>query len=124
VTGNTAIIEIKTPQELLTGRKYRDSIYAPSVALSGSLNQVLDQKDKLQKNIASIKEASRIYDIETYAVHCVLIIGKMPDDLDKQKSIEFFRRNSRDVEIITFDELLEKLKLLHCLLSTNEIEGI
>jgi len=47
-----------------------------------------------------------------------------PDDLEKQKSFEIFRRNSRDVEIITFDELLEKLKLLHTLLSTNEVEEI
>ncbi len=47
-----------------------------------------------------------------------------PDDLEKHKSFEIFRRNSRDVEIITFDELLEKLKLLHTLLSTNEIEEI
>ncbi|MBV1910521.1 MAG: DUF4263 domain-containing protein [Kangiellaceae bacterium] len=124
MTNNTAIIEIKTPQELLTGKEYRGSVYSPSVALSGSLNQVLDQKYKLQKNIASIKEASRIYDVETYAVQCALIIGKMPDDLEKQKSFEIFRRNSRDVEIITFDELLEKLKLLHTLLSTNEVEEI
>ncbi len=124
MTNNTAIIEIKTPQELLTGKEYRDSVYSPSVALSGSLNQALDQKYKLQKNIASIKETSRIYDVETYAVHCALIIGQMPDDLEKQKSFEIFRRNSRDVEIITFDELLEKLKLLHTLLSTNEVEEI
>jgi len=122
VTNNTAIIEIKTPQELLTGKEYRDSVYSPSVALSGSLNQALDQKYKLQKNIASIKEASRIYNVETYAVHCALIIGKMPDDVEKQKSFEIFRRNSRDVKIITFDELLEKLKLLHNLLSSSEVE--
>lgn len=122
MTNNTAIIEIKTPQELLVGKEYRENVYSPSVALSGSLNQTLDQKYKLQKNIASIKEASRINDIETYAVHCALVIGKMPDNLEKQKSFEIFRRNSRDVEIITFDELLEKLKLLHTLLSTNEDE--
>ncbi len=119
-TNNTAIIEIKTPQEQLIGKEYRDSVYSPSVALSGSLNQALDQKYKLQKNIASIKEASRIYDVETYAVHCALIIGKMPDDLERQKSFEMFRRNSKDVEIITFDELLEKLKQLFVFLSSDE----
>lgn len=122
MTNNTAIIEIKTPHEQLVGKEYRENVYSPSVALSGSLNQALDQKYKLQKNIASIKEESRLYDIETYAVHCALIIGKIPDNLEKQKSFEIFRRNSRDVEIITFDELLEKLKLLHTLLSTSEIE--
>ena len=124
MTNNTAIIEIKTPQELLTGKEYRASVYSPSVALAGSLNQVLDQKYRLQKNIASIKEESRIYDIETYSVHCALVIGKVPDNLDKQKSFEIFRRNSRDVEIITFDELLIKLKLLHNLLSNYEVDEI
>ena len=71
----------------------------------------------LQKNIAQIKEESRISDIETYSVHCVLIIGKVPDDFDKQKSFDMFRGNSKDVEIVTFDELLIKLKSLHSLLS-------
>ncbi|MCI5208070.1 MAG: DUF4263 domain-containing protein [Candidatus Electrothrix sp. ATG2] len=122
LTNNTAIIEIKTPQEALIGKKYRDNVYSPSVPLSGSLNQALDQKYKLQKSIALLKEESRIYDIETYAIHCALVIGTIPDDLEKQKSFEIFRKNSRDVEIITFDELLEKLKLLHTFLSTNEVE--
>ncbi len=122
MTNNTVIIEIKTPQEPLTGKEYRDSVYSPSVALAGSLNQALDQKYQLQKNIASVKNNSRLYTIETYAVLCALIIGKMPANLEKQKSFEIFRQNSRDVEIITFDELLEKLKLLHTLLSTNEDE--
>lgn len=122
LTNNTAIIEIKTPQEKLIGREYRDNVYSPSVALSGSLNQALDQKYNLQKDIDSLARKSRIRDIETYAVHCALVIGTMPDDLEKQKSFEIFRKNSRDVEIITFDELLEKLKLLHDLLSTNEVE--
>ncbi|PCI67825.1 MAG: hypothetical protein COB26_09530 [Piscirickettsiaceae bacterium] len=122
MTNNTAIVEIKTPQESLIGKEYRDSVYSPSVALAGSLNQALDQKYQLQKNISSIKEASRIYDVETYAVHCALIIGQIPNDFEKQKSFEMFRRNSRDVEIITFDELLAKLKLLHSLLSTDDVE--
>ncbi|MFT7036389.1 MAG: hypothetical protein ACJA2S_004918 [Cyclobacteriaceae bacterium] len=123
-TNNTAIIEIKTPSEPLTGKKYRDSVYSPSIALSGSLNQVLDQKYKLQKNIALIKEASRRYDVETYAVRCTLIIGQIPEDLEKQQSFETFRQNSRDVEIITFDELLQKLKLLHNLLSSDDVKAI
>ena len=119
ITNNTAIIEIKTPQESLVGKKYRGGVFSPSNALSGSLNQVLDQKYQLQKNIAPLKEASRIYDIESYSIKCVLIIGTTPQNLDEQKSFEFFRSNSKDVEIITFNELLEKLKLLHNLLSTS-----
>ena len=123
MTNNAAVIEIKTPQTKIIGKNYRDSVFTASSDFSGAINQALDQRYKLQKNVASIKEESRIYDIETYAVHCVLIIGTLPEELDKQKSFEMFRRNSKDVEIITFDELLEKLRLLHALLSSNEEGG-
>jgi len=40
MTHNIAVIEIKTPHELLTGKEYRGGVYTPSVALCGSLNQV------------------------------------------------------------------------------------
>ncbi len=124
-TNNTAIIEIKTPHTPVIGRKYRDGVYSPSIELTGSLNQALDQKYRLQKNISSIKEESRIYDMETYSVCCALIIGRIPNNpdaeksADRQKSFEIFRQNSRDVEIITFDELLDKLRILHGLLSDS-----
>ena len=111
MTNNTAIIEIKKPQtELLNKKPFRSGVYTPSSDLSGSINQVLDQKYRFEREIAQIKENSRIYDIETYSVHCCLIIGKMPSDEDQQKSFELYRRNSKDVEIVTFDELLNKLK--------------
>ena len=120
VNNNAALIEIKTPAtELLNKTAYRDNLYTASTKLAGALNQILDQKYKFQKEIATIKDNSRIYDLESYAVHGVLIIGKTPDDIDKQKSFELFRGNSKDIAIITFDELLQKLKYLHVFLSTE-----
>ena len=113
LTNNTAIFEIKTPQTaILNKTPFRDGVFTPSADLSGSINQALDQKYQFQKQIAQIKENTRLYDIESYAVHCCLVIGMTPDDDDRKKSFELFRRNSKDVEIVTFDELLEKLKQL------------
>ncbi len=113
MTNNTAIIEIKKPQtELLNKKPFRSGVYTPSSGLSGSINQVLDQKYQFERQIAQIKDNSGINDIETYSVHCCLIIGKMPSDKGRQKSFEFCRRNSKNVEIVTFDELLKKLKEL------------
>ena len=86
------------------------------------MNQMLDQKNEFQKDIARLKENSRIYDIESYAVHGVLVIGKTPADRDQQKSFELFRGNSKDVAVITFDELLAKLKSLHEFLSLHDPE--
>jgi hypothetical protein len=113
LTNNTAVFEIKTPQtQVLHKRPYRDGVYTPSAVLSGSINQALDQKYQFQKQVAQIKENTRLYDIESYAVHCCLVVGTTPEGEDQQKSFELFRRNSKDVEIVTFDELLEKLRQL------------
>lgn len=124
LTNNTAIFEIKTPQTpILNKTPFRDGVYTPSADLSGSINQALDQKYQFQKQIAQIKDNSRLYDIESYAVHCCLVIGKTPDGDDRKKSFELFRRNSKDVEIVTFDELLEKLKQLSAFLRAAEAEN-
>lgn len=113
LTNNTAIFEIKTPQTaILNKTPFRDGVFTPSADLSGSINQALDQKYQFQKQIAQIKDNTRLYDIESYAVHCCLVIGRAPDGDDRKKSFELFRRNSKDVEIVTFDELLEKLRQL------------
>ena len=124
LTNNTAIFEIKKPQTtLLNNRPLRDGIFTPSGELSGSINQALDQKYKFQKEIAQIKDNSGIYDIESYAVHCCLIIGTIPEGNEQKKSFELFRRNSKDVEIITFDELQEKLKQLRDFLKSEETDS-
>ena len=121
LTSNTAIFEIKTPQtEVLNKRPFRNGVYTPSSDLSGSINQALDQKYQFQKQVAEIKNNSRIYDIESYAVHCCLIVGQTPAGNDQKKSFELFRRNSKDVEIITFDELLEKLKQLRSFIAEED----
>ncbi len=118
MTNNMAIVEIKTPKEkLLNARPYGEDVYTPSSRLSGAINQVLDQKYNLQRHIAQIKENSRDRDIQTYSVHCSLVVGTMPDGEDRQKSFELFRGNSKDVEIVTFDELLNKLRLLRVFLT-------
>lgn len=123
LTNNTAIFEIKTPRTpILNKTPFRDGVYTPSADLSGSINQALDQKYQFQKQIAQIKDNTRLYDIESYAVHCCLVIGKTPDGDDRKKSFELFRRNSKDVEIVTFDELLEKLKQLAAFLRAAERE--
>ncbi|WP_438403310.1 Shedu immune nuclease family protein [Aeromonas veronii] len=120
ITNNLALIEIKKPSSaLLNKTAYRGSVYCASTELTGSVTQVLDQCYQLQQNISNIKNNNRLYDIESYAVHCILVIGTMPDGEDEKKSFEIYRRNSKNVQIITFDELLLKLKQLHEFLGTN-----
>ncbi len=117
LSNNTALFEIKTPTTRLLNQKvYRDNVYNPSSDLAGAVNQILDQKYHFEQSIMNIRGNSRIYDMESYHVHGVLIIGKLPTEIDQQKSFELFRGNSKSIAIITFDEVLEKLKILHTFL--------
>ena len=104
------MVEIKTPQlRLLNRSQVRNGVFAPSTEFSGSIIQALDQRYQFQRDISGIKDWSREHDIESYSVHCCLIIGTIPEDEDEKKSFELFRGNSKTVEIVTFDELLAKV---------------
>ena len=119
-----AIFEIKKPNsKILNKEEYREGVYTPSSELSGAITQVLDQKYNLQREFASLVTNSRTYDIESYSVHCCLLIGTTPDGDNKKKSFELFRRNSKDVEIVTFDELLGKIRQLKEFLSGSKEAG-
>ena len=124
MTNNTAIIEIKTPQtKLLNESSYRDGVFTPSSAVSGAVNQALEQKNRFEREIATIKDNTRKYDLESYSVHCCLIVGTIPVDEERRKSFEMYRGNSKAVELVTFDELLLKLRNLHDFLTTPETEA-
>ena len=112
-TDNSVLIELKTPRtKLLNTGSVRAGVYGPSGDLTGGMTQVLDQRYTLLADFESKKGRSRVYDIEAYAVRCCLVIGTLPEDEDMKKSFELFRGNSKDVEILTFDELLEKLNMV------------
>ena len=120
LTNNTALVEIKkSGTQLLYKTAYRDGVYAPSRELSGAINQVLDQKYKFQQEISTLKVNSKIYDIETYSVDCVVIIGTMPTNEERVKSFELYRHNMKDVKISTFDEMLQKLKNIYLTLQSQ-----
>ena len=90
LTNNSAIIEIKKPStKLLQKGTYREGVYAPSGDLVGAVSQILDQKHNFEREIANIKNTSRIYDIESYSVRCCLIIGTMPGDKTRRNHLNF-----------------------------------
>lgn len=118
LTNNCALIEIKKPSTLLLRKsEYRGGVYAPSNELCGSISQLLDQQYKFHKEIATLKDNSGIYDIESYSVDCVLIIGEMPKTKEQKKSFELFRYNLKNIKVYTFDELATKLKNIYSILT-------
>lgn len=123
LTNNLAIIEIKKPSTpLLRQSSYRESVFASSPDLAGSITQSLDQKYRLHKEIASIKDNSGIHDIESYAIECIIVIGTLPNEANKIKSFELFRNNLKDIKVITFDELIQKMKDIYSILKSENIQ--
>lgn len=119
LTNNLAFIEIKTHNtELMSkGKPYRGTdVFSISHDLSGAINQVLNQKDTFQKEFWTLKGKSKAV-IESFNSKCIVVLGKLSDLQEEQiGSFELFRSNSKDVEIITFDELLLKLKSMQKLM--------
>lgn len=115
-TSNDAIlIEIKTPEtQLISKNAYRKEIHTPSKELSGSSQQVLNYRRTLIKSFQSIV-AEDGHKLEMFNPKCIVIMGNAEKELDtpeKRSSFELFRANSKDVEIVTFDELFKKAETL------------
>ena len=124
LTNNTVIVEIKRPAtQLLNKKPYRSGVYQPSGELTGAISQVLEQKYEFVRSITQLRDSSRRYDIESYSVRCILIVGMIPCGEERIKAFEMARGNSRDVEIVTFDELLEKLKSLRDFLDPLDVDS-
>lgn len=122
--GNMAIVEIKTPDtDLVRKKHYRGGVHAPDKEVAGAVTQVLDQRYQLQMEINNKKAASRQFDVFTYAIQGVVIAGRDMDDADHRKSFELFRNSLKDVTIVTFTELLMKLKALHAFLTSDPAAG-
>lgn len=112
-TNNISLIEIKAPTTKLIGRRFRNT-YSLSSELAGSINQLLRYKDILVKdyyhNLGLSSQPFRVY-----SPRSILIIGNYDFLNDAQKNcFEIFRNEFKNIEIVTYDELLLKIKhMLH-----------
>lgn len=121
-SGNLAVIEIKRPSTPLVELKpYRGDLHAPHRELAGGMAQVLEQKSQLLDNFAAKRSQSpSLEQAQISAVNCILVVGTMPEEPNHVRSLELFRHAAKDVAVVTFDELLAKLKVLHRLMSAND----
>lgn len=132
----TTFVEIKKPSTPLFGKlKNRSGAWTLSHDLMDSVSQILEQKaaglikmDKTQFD----NEGSEIKQ-KTYDSKVILIIGNW-SEIDgcstkeqemKMKTFELFRRDSRNIEIITYDELFERAKyIVEGKIESNNINAI
>ncbi|MDO6395961.1 DUF4263 domain-containing protein [Leptospira santarosai] len=114
LTKNTSIIELKTPVTKILGSMYRNGVYHISSEISGSIVQICNYKDQITKNYYSL--ASNTEDVfHVYDPTCILIVGNCSKELtdkEKLKSFELFRQQLGNIQVVTFDELFEKMKIL------------
>lgn len=111
---NVALIEIKTPKTKIIQNKYRQS-YSFTEEMSGSINQVINYRNSLIKNYNSIHDNSS-EEFKVFSPKCIVIIGKIKD-MNKNEigAFENYRHSLNNIEIITFDEILQKIKDLRAL---------
>lgn len=118
LTNNLSLIEIKTPLTKIIGKKYRNA-HTMSEDFTGAICQLLDYRDSLLKDYYSLVVNSDEAFIASNP-QLLLIIGRVNNlSADEKKSFESFRQELKSIMIITFDELLEKVKMMLKILNNN-----
>lgn len=120
----TVLVEMKRPDTALFKNKNRSNSWSLSNELIDSFSQILEQKASWQIQAESnasnnYNDSGEIIKQKTVDPKTILIIGnsdqyfgETKEQQIKAKSFELFRRDSRNVEIITFDELFERAKFI------------
>jgi hypothetical protein len=110
-TNNVVLVEIKTPKTKLLGKLYRQNAYAISEELTGSIVQVLNYKESLLKEYYSLSKGATPF--SAFSPKCIVIAGSVENEMDtpiKMKSYEHFRNDCSRVEIVSYDELFDKVQ--------------
>ena len=116
-----AIVEIKKPTtDLLHSRPYRNTqVFAPSFELAGAINQTLHQQAVLRSHWLHHQTDQTLRQSMPDSVKCVVIAGRLPTQAAELRSFEIMRSGYKDIEVITFDELGAKLRLVLELLNAG-----
>ena len=120
----TTFLELKKPDTpLFKNSTNRSGVWKLSTDLMEAKSQILEQKAsgqiKIEKETIHNSDGKEIIQ-KSYDSKVILIIGnwdQVKDDTDlirktKIKTLELFRRDSRNIEIITYDELYERAKYI------------
>lgn len=123
----TTFVELKKPDTpLFSHNKNRSGSWCLSEELTWAVSQILEQKASGQLKIETTKE---LLDGDGQSItqracdpKVILIIGcwdQVEQSVDssgikaiKRKTFELFRRDSRNIEIITYDELYERARFI------------
>lgn len=117
----TTFVELKLPTtELFSSRKNRSNTWCLSNSLIDAYSQILEQKASGQIKIETTKELLDDFNSEisqrSYDSRTILVVGHWGQIANdpigqkrvKEKTFELFRRDSRNVDMVTYDELYER----------------
>lgn len=113
ITENVVLVEIKTPATPLLGARYRNNVINVSADLTGGHLQIMNARRSLIENFSELMSQEGSYR-RPLSPKGLLIVGST-DQLQEQEqraSFEMFRNNQRDIDIVTFDELRQKIELM------------
>lgn len=114
MTENSVLIEIKTPTTKILGAKYRGNSFSMSTDLTGGISQLHSYRDSLMRESHDLLSKTP-EDLRIYYPKCLLVIGSFKSEMDSEdkiKAFENFRSQQMNMEIITFDEILERIKAI------------
>jgi hypothetical protein len=120
----TTFVELKKPSTLLFGNnKNRSNSWTLSDELINAVCQILEHKasGQIKLDKGQYDGFGNLIKQKAYDSKVILIIGNWNElthsksDLEleiKKKTFELYRRDSRNIEIVTFDELFERAKFI------------
>lgn len=118
----TKIVELKTPTtNLFVNRQNRADSWRLSSELTDAVSQILAQKAnwELESQRQNYTSDGSLISEETHDAECILVIGTISsisgNDREKQikrKTLELYRRNLKNINILFYDELLERAKFI------------
>ncbi|HUY25235.1 MAG TPA: Shedu immune nuclease family protein [Candidatus Saccharimonadales bacterium] len=114
MTDSAVVVEIKTPETpLLARHPYRSGVYPCSQDLAGAVAQVLQARDSLVRDYNQLT-SGEFPEFRTWSPRALLIAGSLPDlaETDQRRSLELYRASLRDLDIVTFDEVVQKVTIL------------
>lgn len=111
----TVLVYIKRPSADLVGNLYRNKVHSLGHDLTGGVSQLqsycrtwITEGARQEENAENLSESN----ISTFEPRGILVVGNLSelDDHHKRATFELYRRNLRNPEIITYDELLERAR--------------
>lgn len=122
----TTFVEIKKPEtEIFDNKINRSGSWRLSKELTYAISQILEQKTRGEIKIETTRNLSlsngSYLKQHSYDSKCILIFGNLEKEILEyneterdilKKTFELYRRNSRNIEILTYDELYRRAEYI------------